>query len=134
MERWDLGPGPSNGVLIVSDDERVAALVEMAVRPALEPEIIITNSSTRRSGRSAGGKYDLIILALSAYDSEPVVALARAALTLEIGRVPLLIISDRAFRSDPATRIRHMPFPFTVGQLYGQVQSILQEEYALPNI
>jgi DNA-binding response OmpR family regulator len=123
-----VSPNPSDRVLIVSDDERVAALVEMAVRPALKPEIVVADG--KRKVQPAAGNYGLIILALSAFDSEPIVALARASLTLEIGHVPLLIISDRSFRSDPSTHIRHMGFPFTVGELFSEIQTIMRQECA----
>lgn len=68
----------------------------------------------------------LIILALSSPASEPVVALTRAALAQYLGRIPLLIISDRPFPPSPHERIAHLDFPFTPTTLNSKVEEILE--------
>ena len=68
---------------------------------------------------------DLIIVAHSAYCSEPVVTLAQARLTDQIGRVPILIISDRPFEAKPVEQIYHLDFPFDSVKLRRTVESLL---------
>jgi len=72
------------------------------------------------------GDFDLIVVAMSSPTSEPVVALARASLAGQIGQVPLLIISDRPFHSDPNDRIIHLDFPFDIDGLCDKVKEVLQ--------
>jgi hypothetical protein len=64
---------------------------------------------------------------MSSPTSEPVVALSRASLAGQIGQVPLLIISDRPFQSDPDDRIIHLDFPFDIDGLHDKVEKILQD-------
>jgi hypothetical protein len=73
------------------------------------------------------GDFDLIVVAMSSPASEPVVALYRASLVGQIGQVPLLIISDRPFQSDPGDRIIHLDFPFDIDGLHDKVEKILQD-------
>ena len=57
--------------------------------------------------------------------SEPVVALARASLADRIGRVPLQIVSDRPFDSEPDEQIIHLDFPFDIDRLHDKVKKVL---------
>jgi len=78
------------------------------------------------SGRydPASGRYDLIVLALGASRTEPLVALNRAALLDCVGVTPLLVVSRRAFEGDPGAGIYHMPFPFDAHDLNRQVKRL----------
>jgi hypothetical protein len=73
------------------------------------------------------GDFDLIVVAMSSPSSEPVVALSRASLAGRIGQVPLLIISDRPFHSEPDDQITHLDFPFDIDRLHDKVREILQK-------
>ena len=68
---------------------------------------------------------DLIIVAHSAHSSEPVVTLAQAQLANLIGRIPILIISDRPFEGRPAQQIYHLDFPFDSTNLRHTVEDLL---------
>lgn len=120
----------SKQVLILSDDKRVATIVEQAVEPDAEITSLVIEPAQDDLPQMQVRDFDLIILALSAFDSEPVVALARTSMTLYVGRVPILIISDRPFTSDVPTQILHMDFPFTIRQLCAQVRAVLQAKPA----
>jgi hypothetical protein len=67
----------------------------------------------------------MVILALSSPTHEPLVVLSRANLVGLIGQVPLLIISDRPFRSHPAELIFHLDFPFRPEALRDRVREAL---------
>jgi hypothetical protein len=72
----------------------------------------------------ASGRYDLIVLALGASRTEPLVALNRAALLDCVGVTPLLVVSRRAFEGDPGAGIYHMPFPFDAHDLNRHVKRL----------
>jgi len=57
---------------------------------------------------------------------EPVVELARRSLIDKLGKVPLLIISDRPFDSNPPDRFAHLSFPFTPERLCSQILQFLE--------
>jgi len=79
-----------------------------------------------RGNQAEMGDFDLIVVAMSSSTSEPIVALARASLAGRIGQVPLLIISDRPFHSEPDDQIAHLDFPFDIDGLHNKVKDILQ--------
>lgn len=70
---------------------------------------------------------DLIIVAHSAHTSEPVVTLAQAKLANQIGRIPILIISDRPFEARPVQQIYHLDFPFDSANLRHTVEDLLAQ-------
>jgi hypothetical protein len=93
--------------------------------PELRPESNRRAFKGRRN-QAETGDFDLIVVAMSSSTSEPIVALARASLAGRIGQVPLLIISDRPFHSDPDEQIIHLDFPFDIDGLHDKVKDILQ--------
>lgn len=114
-------------VLVISDDERLARAIELNLHGQLDLRVVRASAVKKAGGRRlVHSHFDLIVLAASSPASEPVVALARAALANRIGRVPLLIVSDRPFESDPEARILHLDFPFSAGRLCDKVAEILR--------
>jgi len=73
---------------------------------------------------------DLIVVAHSAHTSEPVVTLAQAQLVDQIGRIPILIISDRPFEAKPVEQIYHLDFPFDSVELRNTVEDLLVNKQA----
>ena len=89
----------SDHVIILSDSERLARLIEFGLDvPKVSRYVFGPVGTACRRIDAAGCR--LIILALSSLSSEPIVALARASLIDCIGRVPMLVISDKPFSSD----------------------------------
>jgi hypothetical protein len=86
----------------------------------------VARTAPRPQEQSGRDDVDLIVVATSSPSSEPVVELARSALTGYIGRVPLLIISDRPFAPDPQDWITHLSFPFQVDELRDRVRELLK--------
>ena len=68
---------------------------------------------------------DLIVVAIRSSNGEPLVALFNAALTEHVGRVPLLIISERGFDACQEGRIFHLDFPFDSTELRHKVRALL---------
>jgi hypothetical protein len=112
-------------VLVLSDNEGLSRAIEVNLTSRLELDIVRFGSLERRRIQAEIGEFDLIVLAVSSPYSEPIVALAKSSLTDRIGRVPLLIISDRPFESDPDERIVHLDFPFKIDGLHDKVERIL---------
>lgn len=130
-------------VLVLSDNDGLSRAIELNLKHSQLEVVKLPLSSPRqqhpepassrtcqgddgRGNQTEVGDLDLIVVAMSSPTSEPVVALARASLTGRIGQVPLLIISDRPFHSDPDDRIIHLDFPFDIDGLHDKVEEILQ--------
>jgi len=112
-------------VILLSDDDSLTRVVELALNKRLVTKIgKISSEGTENLIEACD--FDLIIVAASSPTSEPVVILAQASLARCIGRVPILIISDKPFQPDPDARIYHLDFPFKLPTLYSTVEEILQ--------
>lgn len=116
-------------LLVLSDNDSVAHMINLALRRELDVTQLIVNPLTMPDLPMRADGFDLIVVALSSYASEPIVALARASLVKLVGQVPLLIISDKPFEADPYTRIAHLDFPFALDQLNEQIDWILRGEF-----
>jgi len=114
-------------VLVLSDSDGLSRAIEANLTNHLEAEIVrlISDPSVRQTCERREDKFDLIVVAMISPTNEPIVALARAALTDRIGQVPLLIVSDRPFKADPDDQISHLDFPFDVDRLHAQVEQAL---------
>jgi DNA-binding response OmpR family regulator len=116
-------------VLVLSDNDGLSRAIELNLeRSGLEVVKLALSSPGQRGRQAEVGDFDLIVVAMSSPTNEPVVALAKASLAGLIGQVPILIISDRPFHSDPDDQIIHMDFPFDIDKLYDKVKEILQGE------
>lgn len=115
-------------VLVLSDDAKLFRAIEVNLRNSGSLEVVGLTASSPEGlkGAAPSNSFDLLVVATSAPHSEPVVMLAQAALADRIGRVPVLIISDRPFRPDPEARIAHLGFPFGAEELDDKVRGVLQ--------
>jgi hypothetical protein len=116
-------------VLVLSDNGGLSRAIRLNLNNCMDVEIVGFNpdSLEKRKAQASNGDCDLLVVAMSSPTSEPVVALARSSLADQIGRIPLLIISDRPFNSDPEDRIVHLDFPFDIDKLCRKVQDMLQD-------
>ena len=116
-------------ILLIGDNRFLLRLVATNLAPLTATALLLgADSSTTplaSGSRDNGAPCNLILLALSRSSNEPVVILAQAGLTRLVGRVPLLIISDRTFQADPERHIFHLPFPFSAQALQKQVNDLL---------
>jgi DNA-binding response OmpR family regulator len=115
---------PESRIAIVSDNDRLAQALEMALNKRWQ----VVRLATPAHASAASANAQLIIVALSLPSSEPIVTLARASLAEHIGRVPILVISEKPFRSDPQAKITHLDFPYSIERLYLRVAQALQPE------
>ena len=115
-------------ILVVSDDAKLSRAIELNLGNPGGMQVVCPESELVPWGVSTWGNddIDLLVVATSSPSSEPVVMLARAALTDRVGLVPLLIISDRPFVADSEARIDHLAFPFCPVELYDTVSGILK--------
>jgi DNA-binding response OmpR family regulator len=115
-------------ILVVSDDKRLSRAIELNLHNRLAVDIVMdaTGPLERVVGRTKNGDLDLIVVAASSLSSEPVITLARARLAHHIGRIPILLISDRPVAPAPDTKIDHLAYPFGINELCEAVKEILQ--------
>jgi DNA-binding NarL/FixJ family response regulator len=114
-------------ILILSDNDGLSRAIALNLNSRLNVKIVklTFDAQEQWKNRIRNSHFDLIVLGMSSPASEPVVALARALLTKQIGRVPLLIIADRHFEFAPDEQVVHLDFPFDIDKLRGKVKEIL---------
>ena len=114
-------------ILVLSDNEGLSKAIELALSyDHLEVIGFVLGFTRQWKSEVDKGGFDLIVLAVSSLNSEPVVDVFLAALAEQIGQVPLLIISDDPSRSDSENQIFHLDFPFDIHALYNKVEEILR--------
>jgi len=114
-------------VLVLSDNNGLSRAIELNLERSNLAVVKLALDSLEQQGNQVEiGDCDLIVVAMSSPTSEPVVALTRASLTGQIGQIPILIISDRPFRSEPGDQIIHLDFPFDIDRLHDKVKEVLQ--------
>ncbi len=120
-------------ILVISDNDMLAQVIAWSLRTGLKMQAKVQVSASKHSRHSElydKNILDLIVVAMSSPNNEPVVALARASLGNYIGHIPILIISDKTFQSDLGVHIVHLDFPFVIDKLNDKVNAILQQDPA----
>ena len=119
-------------ILVVSDDKRLSRAIELNLDNRLEVDIVVgaTGPLEQATGWTKNGDLDLIVVAASSPSSEPVVTLARARLAHHIGRIPILLISDKPVAPALDTKIDHLGYPFGINELCEAVKEILRIQSA----
>jgi hypothetical protein len=120
-------------ILVLSDSELLFNVISANLQ---QPELKLLQrkstgngaSPSQENGKTESSDPDLIIVANSSPATEPVVALAEAALNNEVGRTPLLIISDRNFTTSHEKKIFHLDFPFAPETLRHSVFTLLDQD------
>ena len=115
-------------VLVLSDNNGLARVVELNLTYHLKMEVeqYVSSPALESGDKAKSDDFDLLVLAISSPVNEPVVALARASLTEKVGQIPLLIISDRPFFSEPEDQIAHLDFPFNIDTLQSKVGEMFE--------
>lgn len=116
----------AKNVLVLSDDDLLSEVIELALGEYTVQTVSIPGEAPSEPGQPDLDHTDLIIVALGSFNSEPVVALAKTALSGVIGRIPLLIISSKRFQPDDHVPIYHLDFPFNVRELQAQVRRAMR--------
>jgi len=110
-------------ILVLSDNDGLSRAIKLNLGSCLNVQVV---NCSEPKYQPDDGPCDLIIVAMSSSTSEPIVALTRASMTERVGHVPLLIISDRPFKSEPKDHITHLEFPFEIHNLCRKVKEMLQ--------
>ncbi|MBN1875931.1 MAG: hypothetical protein JXA33_17035 [Anaerolineae bacterium] len=123
-------------VLILSDNDGLARAIEVNLvqRQPVKVVCVPAGGAEPRQRVADGCAFDLIVVAMSSPVNEPLVALARASLTRCIGRVPILVISDKPFKSGLDVQILHLDFPFAIDSLNERVRAILWGDLAAEQV
>ncbi len=111
-------------VFILSDNEGLARAIALMLDRGLEVVRRGPNSLSKSPNQDQIGMVDLIVIALSSRASEPIVLLSKVSLIERIGQMPVLIVSDRPFKSVPEHKIFCLDL-FDIDTLPGRVNAIL---------
>ncbi len=109
-------------IVVLSDDDKLARAVQIGLQKL---GLVIRPGVDGQAAEALDPA--LIVIALSSPTGEPSVLLARAELGVYLGRVPVLIISDRPFLPEPARRMAHLSFPFSSEVLSQRAAQLLED-------
>jgi hypothetical protein len=114
-------------IIVISDNDLLFKAIEQNLHNhrRLEVHRSVADAPEEVGQPADQNGWDLMIVALSEPVGEPVVELVRASLAGWLGQVPLLIISERSFDSQPVDKIFHLGFPFTPAALRDTVANLL---------
>jgi hypothetical protein len=115
--------------IVVTDHELLFRAIELNLHYRLGIEIVTPTWSVADCQDMEEGvvDVDLIVVALSSPISEPVVALTERSLAGWIGKIPLLVISDKLFDPGPIGEAIHLNFPFTPDGLRDRIKEMLHD-------
>jgi len=121
-------PAPSlPHILVICDHPRLARIIALNLEPFWKVGQLVVEETAEVSPLQIPLDLRLVILGLSSSEGEPLVTLHRAVSTPIAGKIPLLIVSDRAFVSRASELIWHLDYPFDSPALCLKVRDILSE-------
>lgn len=114
-------------VLVLSDNDALSRALCLKLRSKLISSGITIEwgAGAEAEPRAEPDDIDLIIVAMGSAIVEPIVVLSQASLLKCVGEVPLLILSDRPFRSSPQEKILRLDLPYDVDELPYWVREML---------
>lgn len=115
--------GNSKHILIVSDNASLSKAIEMGLNGNMGITIHKWHESGDHDNASSG--LDLIIIAVSSSEMEPITLIAKASLKSHMGEIPILVVSNRPFNSDLDNLIYHHDFPFNSALFRDRVLDLL---------
>lgn len=99
-------------IYVLSDSDRLYRLISYLLADYGPVAGWVSKGEAETSPTFALHASQLVIIAAAATTSEPLVMLAQAGLAAFVGRVPLLLITDRPFLAPPDNSIYHLNYPF----------------------
>lgn len=127
-------PEEKKRALILCDNDSLGKAIQLHLQNRLH--VLPPHKEGYNGNGESSEQPELIVVALSSAQSDPVAILIQASLVNQIGRIPLLIISDRPVQIAPTNQITYLGFPFDIDTLYQKVDEILElsvtTEPALP--
>jgi DNA-binding response OmpR family regulator len=124
------GDATRRRILVLSDNDKLSKAISWNLEQVSGQEVVrqVSAPNQETADQLARDGFDLVVVAVSAVDSEPIVTLAKASAAQYADRIPVLIVSDRPFRPDPDARIAHLDFPFEPAELRDAVVKLLHRE------
>jgi hypothetical protein len=121
--------------VVLGDNDLLCRAIGLSLNGRLKMEIVETGPALPQGPdlSAMGNHLDLIVVAMSSPDSEPLLALVRASLAERVGHTPVLIISERPFEARPGENIAHLGFPFRPDELHDKVRGILDWAWTPPS-
>ena len=115
-------------IQILSDNDRLSEVIELNLNGDFDVEILRATEklSAIRSSQLESDSFDLIVAAMASYTSEPIVALARASLAAQIGKVSVSIVSERPYEFHPDDLISHLESSSDIDGIRDKAKEILQ--------
>jgi hypothetical protein len=90
---------------------------------------LVLNPKLQQNHRAGSGDFDLIVVAMSSPNREPMSVLSKIPLSERTKPVPILIISDNpSYTEADKQSIHHLDFPFAIDAFCDKVQEILHTE------
>lgn len=113
--------------VVLGDNDLLCRAIGLSLDGHLKMDVVETWPALPQGPdlSTMGDHLDLIVVAMSSPDSEPLLALVRASLADRLGRTPVLIISERPFDARPEENIAHLRFPFRPEELHNRVRGLL---------
>ncbi len=109
-------------ILLLGDSDELVMAIRATLTGLPQGQIQVIEHASGQKGEEPA--FDLLIVLCSSC-SEPLVLIHRAGLVHLIGRVPLLVISEREFEDCQPGSIYHLDYPCTAQMLQDRVFSIL---------
>ncbi len=125
-------------ISILCDYDALYSAIELklSVLPNVHLIRLASSLPNRPDTRQAADESDLIIVASISPPNDVAAALARAALSDCVGRVPVLVIAEHPSGPESADRITYLNFPFDLDDLTQTAMKIVgrrpQERRPLP--
>jgi DNA-binding response OmpR family regulator len=121
------GQSAKKRALILSDTDDLLRTIEPYLDGNLDAVYLVMSSLEDGQQRVCRDHFDLVVLGVSLPDSEPAAMLFGGTLCGRVDRVPVLIISQRAFFSDPGERIFYFDLPGDRDRFRKQIAEILRK-------
>jgi len=118
----------SKRVHVLCDHDALYRAIELKLNSLPHVHVIRLDpqSSARPDAGQATGQSDLIIVAPAPPLNDPIWILSRASLLSQVGRVPVLIVSEQPSQPESIDKITYLNFPFDIDDLNDTVAGILE--------
>lgn len=115
---------PACTILALGDSEALLKVISYLLAPEYQVTSLLANGRPPTLLPDLNA-VDLLILAVGAPETEPLVMLGQAGLGCLLGVVPILLITERQFYPAPDSRIYHLDYPFPPDALKRMLQQLI---------